>query len=159
MRKEFTCHRAREYGIINRGGQQRMPDKIGITRQDSAETFLDLQFNEFNWQEIKKNLIFIDFLVNLFFSKLPSFWDIVSDLLLAYASYHTDGDLFLDSSLFYLWQTERLVLAMTFQSTITTCRIKQKIYIKNPAYGRQRISRPMRIIGPIQFWKDFVIYL
>ena len=23
---------------------------------------------------------------------------------------------------------------------------------KNPAYGRQRISRPMRIVGPIQFW-------
>ena len=31
--------------------------------------------------------------------------------------------------------------------------------IKNPAYGRQRISRPMRIVGPIQFWKGCVIYL
>ena len=27
----------------------------------------------------------------------------------------------------------------------------RKIYVKNPAYGRQRISRPMRIVGPIQF--------
>ena len=24
---------------------------------------------------------------------------------------------------------------------------------KNPAYGRQRISRPMWIVGPIQFWR------
>ena len=25
--------------------------------------------------------------------------------------------------------------------------------LKNPAYGRHRISRPMRIVGPIQFWR------
>ena len=31
--------------------------------------------------------------------------------------------------------------------------------IKNPAYGRQRISRPMRIVGPIQFSRGCVIYL
>ena len=30
---------------------------------------------------------------------------------------------------------------------------------KNPAYGRQRISRPMRIVGTIQFWKGCVIYV
>ena len=30
---------------------------------------------------------------------------------------------------------------------------------KNPAYGRQRISRPMWIVGPIQFWRGWVIYL
>ena len=30
---------------------------------------------------------------------------------------------------------------------------------KNAAYGRQRISRPMRIVGPIQFWRGCVIYL
>ena len=30
---------------------------------------------------------------------------------------------------------------------------------KNPAYGRQRISRPMRIVGPIQFWRGCVIYI
>ena len=30
---------------------------------------------------------------------------------------------------------------------------------KNPAYGRHRISRPMRIVGPIQFWRGCVIYL
>ena len=29
---------------------------------------------------------------------------------------------------------------------------------KNPAYGRQRISRPMRIVGPIQFWRGCVIF-
>ena len=29
---------------------------------------------------------------------------------------------------------------------------------KNPAYGRQRISRPMQIVGPIQFWRGCVIY-
>ena len=29
---------------------------------------------------------------------------------------------------------------------------------KNPAYGRQRISRPMRIVGSIQFWRGCVIY-
>ena len=31
--------------------------------------------------------------------------------------------------------------------------------IKNPAYGRQRISRPMRIVGPIQFLRGRMIYL
>ena len=30
---------------------------------------------------------------------------------------------------------------------------------KNSAYGRHRISRPMRIVGPIQFWRGCVIYL
>ena len=30
-----------------------------------------------------------------------------------------------------------------------------KYYYKNPAYGRQRISRPMRKAGPIQFWRFF----
>ena len=34
-----------------------------------------------------------------------------------------------------------------------------KLPNKNPAYGRQRISRPMRIVGPIQFWRGCVIYL
>ena len=33
-----------------------------------------------------------------------------------------------------------------------------KFSFKNPAYGRQRISRPMRIVGPIQFWRGGVIY-
>ena len=28
---------------------------------------------------------------------------------------------------------------------------------KNPAYGRQRISRPMRIVGPIQFWRRLAL--
>ena len=33
-------------------------------------------------------------------------------------------------------------------------QVKTKIKAeKNPAYGRQRISRPMRIVGPIQFWR------
>ena len=30
---------------------------------------------------------------------------------------------------------------------------------ENPAYGRHRISRPKRIVGPIQFWRVCVIYL
>ena len=30
---------------------------------------------------------------------------------------------------------------------------------KNSAYGRQRISQPMQILGPIQFWRGCVIYL
>ena len=29
---------------------------------------------------------------------------------------------------------------------------------KNPAYGRHKLSRPMRIVGPIQFWRGCVIY-
>ena len=34
-----------------------------------------------------------------------------------------------------------------------------KCKAKNPAYGRHRISWPMRIVGPIQFWRGCVIYL
>ena len=30
---------------------------------------------------------------------------------------------------------------------------------KNPAYRTHRISRPMRIVGPIQFWRGCVTYL
>ena len=30
---------------------------------------------------------------------------------------------------------------------------------KNPAYGRHQHSRPMGIVGPIQFWRGCVIYL
>ena len=30
---------------------------------------------------------------------------------------------------------------------------------KNPACGRQRISPPMRIVGPIQFWRGCVIFI
>ena len=29
---------------------------------------------------------------------------------------------------------------------------------KNPAYGKYQLSRPMRIVGPIQFWRGCVIY-
>ena len=29
---------------------------------------------------------------------------------------------------------------------------------KNQAYGKQRISQPMQIVGPIQFWRGCVIY-
>ena len=30
---------------------------------------------------------------------------------------------------------------------------------KNPAFGRHQLSRPMRIVGPIQIWRGRVIYL
>ena len=30
--------------------------------------------------------------------------------------------------------------------------------VKNPAYRRHRICRPMRIVGPIQFWRGCMIY-
>ena len=34
----------------------------------------------------------------------------------------------------------------------------KKIHKKNPAYGRHQLSRPMRIVVPIQFWRVCVIY-
>ena len=34
-----------------------------------------------------------------------------------------------------------------------------KLIQQNPEYGRQRISRPLRIAGSIQFWRDCLIYL
>ena len=37
--------------------------------------------------------------------------------------------------------------------------IMGKLYKKIPAYGRHRISRPMRIVGLIQFWRVCMIYL
>ena len=30
---------------------------------------------------------------------------------------------------------------------------------KNPAYGKHQLSRPMRIVGPIQIYRGCVIYL
>ena len=39
------------------------------------------------------------------------------------------------------------------------CNDYGKGTIKNPAYGRHQLSRPMRIVGPIQIWKGCVIYL
>ena len=38
-------------------------------------------------------------------------------------------------------------------------RLIIQFHKKNPAYGRHQISQPMRIIGPIQFWRVCVIYL
>ena len=88
-----------EMEMVTHGGDP--TENIGLTRdnwrQDSSETFLDLFFKEFTWPEIKKNFSFVDFLVNLVFSTLPSFWDVFSDLLLAYAFYQTDDDLLLAS--------------------------------------------------------------
>ena len=50
-----------------------------------------------------------------------------------------------------------LVVAMSMQMYLyTSVPMKGK---KNPAYGRHRISRPMRIVGPIQFWRGCVISL
>ena len=34
-----------------------------------------------------------------------------------------------------------------------------KLTYKNPPYGAHQLSRPMRIVGPIKFWKGCVIYL
>ena len=51
---------------------------------------------------------------------------------------------------------------MTFSSGRlyhSSFQIKTLLMNKNHAYGRQRISRPMRIVGPIQFWKGCVINL
>ena len=86
-----------EMEMVTNGWEQ--TENSGLTRdnwgQDSSETFLDLFFKEFTWPEIKENFTIVDFLVNLVFSTLPSFWDVFSDLLLAYAFYHTDDDLLL----------------------------------------------------------------
>jgi hypothetical protein len=35
------------------------------------------------------------------------------------------------------------------KSKMITSRVKQEILPKNPAYGRQSISRPMRIVAPM----------
>ena len=32
------------------------------------------------------------------------------------------------------------------------------LQLKNPAYGRNQLSWPVRILGPIQFWRGCVIY-
>ena len=41
-------------------------------------------------------------------------------------------------------------------SNLSVAYISKKKY---PAYGIQRFSRLMRIVGPIQFWRDYVNYL
>ena len=43
------------------------------------------------------------------------------------------------------------------QGVAKTPSTKQQV--KNPAYRRQRISRPMQIVVPIQFWRGYMIYL
>ena len=50
-------------------------------------------------------------------------------------------------------QLETLVIIAVYHCTM------QKSFYKNPAYGRQRISQPMRRVGPIQFWRGCVIYI
>ena len=42
--------------------------------------------------------------------------------------------------------------------TSTYCWFLKTHFFLNPAYGRQRISPPMRIVGPIQFWRGYVIF-
>ena len=47
----------------------------------------------------------------------------------------------------------------SFSHNINSIAIKLRFSKKNPAYGRHQLSRPMRIIGPIQIWRGCVIYL
>ena len=48
-----------------------------------------------------------------------------------------------------------------FSYTCTLVHLFRNVMVnkKNSAYGRQRISRPMQIVGSIQFWRGCVIYL
>ena len=47
----------------------------------------------------------------------------------------------------------------TGKSIFKIFKMLTKTLQKNPAYGRHQISRLMRIVGPIQFWRVCVIYL
>ena len=49
--------------------------------------------------------------------------------------------------------------ALPYQSQVVLVVPTCVVLEKNPAYGRHRISRPMRIVGPIQFWRVCMIYL
>ena len=42
---------------------------------------------------------------------------------------------------------------------VLKCQPKVAYLHKNHAYGRHQLSRPMRIIGPIQIWRGCMIYL
>ena len=63
------------------------------------------------------------------------------------------------------WPLEEEAWCHTLSGTQPVCRRgvprrnKLAIVYKKPAYGRQRISRPMRIVGPLQSWRGCMIYL
>ena len=59
------------------------------------KTFIDLMLTEFTLEEMKKNFTFPDFLSNLLLSTLPSLWDVLSDVLLAFAFFNNEDDLLL----------------------------------------------------------------
>ena len=44
------------------------------------------------------------------------------------------------------------IICIGHRSVWHYCRLTNKLKVKNPAYGRHWISRPMRIIGPIFFF-------
>ena len=64
-----------------------------------------------------------------------------------------------------LFLTYLLKTLITKKKTSQTwCKIHWRIkaikllYNKNPAYGRHQLSRPVQIVGPIQFWRGCMIY-
>ena len=56
-------------------------------------------------------------------------------------------------------QRTRTLFRTIFGLSSLLLKFKLHMQMKNPAYGRQRISRPMRIVGRIQFWRGCKIYL
>ena len=53
-------------------------------------------------------------------------------------------------------QTGRASVQAFLQKKTKNIKRDPKV-LKNPAYGRHQLSRPMRIVGPIQIWRGSVI--
>ena len=57
-----------------------------------------------------------------------------------------------------LWQNSKTLKVTVVMETVVTEVLIVTSLSKNPAYGRHQLSRFMRIVGPIPFWRGRVIY-
>ena len=61
----------------------------------SDETFIDMLLREFSKTEMRKNFSFDDRDVNLIFNVIPSFLDVITDVLLAYQYFTAEDEIIL----------------------------------------------------------------
>ena len=71
---------------------------------------------------------------------------------------HCKGFSFISGSATFVNLNVKYHLHFVNHTFMCICSGEFVLYEKNPAYGRHQLSRPMRIIGPIQIWSGCMNY-
>ena len=77
------------------GYEQDTQRQGSVTTTRRIETFIDMLLKEFTPREMRKNFSYDDRDINLIFNVLPSFFDVITDLLLAYQYFTVEDEVLL----------------------------------------------------------------